>query len=431
MGIGRQGTRGLSRREFLRLGGVGLAGVSLLGATGCGGDTSSSGETELAVWCREYAAAPLRAAVKMFNALDNGIKVDVTAIPEQQFPDQLSTALASDEAPDLVSINATLPPYFSSIGAFTDLTERYDSLAFKEQFNPVVARLGEDRQGVQYALPFSADVSALVYNRGLFEEAGLDPDQPPVTWHELREAAQRLTTGDRYGYVFAGGEPGGHMFTFMPYVWANGGEYLSEDGRRALLDSPEAIEALQFFTDLTLGDKVTPPGVVNYNGAENSEAFTAEKAAMIVTGNFDVENLNTNFPDLDYGVTLIPKPTDGSHSAYSGGDLVAITSQTDYVEEAWEFIKFGLSEEVQVEAFAKNGILPVRKDLNDNRYFEEEPKYKVFADAYTIGQMPYSPKYFELYNPLLSGMQSALQGKKTPEEAFTEATAEMNRIIQR
>lgn len=415
----------------MKLSGIGLAGASLFGATGCGGDTSSNGETELAIWCREYAAAPLRAAVKMFNALDNGIKVKVTAIPEQQFPDQFSTALASNEAPDLVSINATLPPYFSSIGAFTDITDRYESLKFKDAFNPVVVHLGQDTKGVQYAVPFSADVSALVYNRGLFKKAGLDPEQPPVTWDELREAARRLTTGDRYGYVFAGGEPGGHMFTFMPYVWANGGQYLSEDGRRALLDSPQAIEALQFFVDLTRKYQATPPGVVNYSGAENSEAFTSQKAAMVVTGNFDVENLNTNYPDLDYGVALIPKPADGKHSAYSGGDLAAITSQTDHVDEAWEFIKFGLSEEVQVEAFAKNGILPVRKDLNDNRYFQKEPKYKVFADAYTIGQMPYSPKYFELYNPLLSAMQSALQGKKTPKEAFTECTAEMNRIIQR
>ncbi len=422
--------RGLTRRDFIRMGGAGLAGVGMLGASACGGgaDDGSSGRMEM--WTRDDSAPLIRPAVEKFNSQSKGAKIKLTEIPSDSLPDQFSTALASDEAPDIISIDLVLVPYFSSIGAFTDIKGRFESLGFKDKFNQTMVHLGE-WEGAQYAVPFSADVSALVYNKGHFEEAGLNPEQPPTTWRELREAAVELTTGDRFGYVYNGGSAGSLMFTFMPYVWGNGGEFLNGDGTKALINGPDAVEALGYLAELTREYDVTPPGVVTYNGDAADNAFAAGRASMVVTGNFAIDVLNTEAPDLDFGVTQIPKNEGKQHSSFSGGELIAVPAGSRYEEEAWEFVEFALSEEVQVDAWAKNGIIPVRTDFFDNEYFQKEPKYKVFAEALTVAECPYTTKYNELYNPLLAAVQSALRGKQSPEEAFSQAATKMDEIIER
>jgi multiple sugar transport system substrate-binding protein len=190
------------------------------------------------------------------------------------------------------------------------------------------------------------------------------------------------------------------------------------------------VEALEFFTQLTREDEVTPSGVAGYNFDQFTNAFATERASMMVNGNFTVNLFNTDYPDLDFGVALVPENEGKEHSSFSGGELIAIPASSQFEEQALEFIRFALSEEVQVEAWAKNGVIPVRNDLFENRYFEEEPKYKVFAEALNVAECPYTTKYYELYNPLLTAMQDALRGEQSPEAAFSGAKQEMDRILQ-
>jgi multiple sugar transport system substrate-binding protein len=283
-----------------------------------------------------------------------------------------------------------------------------------------------------YALPFSADDSALIYNRTLFAEAGLDPDAPPTTWEDLVEYARILTDPEAgvYGYGFSGGSAGGLMFTMMPYAWANGGLWLSEDGTEARLDDPRTVEAVQMFTDM-INEGLVPPGTPTYTYDDFQNGFKQGQIAMITTGNFVVADLVRNFPDIDFGVGLIPGQDGETFSSFIGGDLIAIPATSRYPDEAWDFIEFLLSEEVQVEVYAQNGIIPVRRDLHDNPYFEEEPRYKVFADALDQGYVPFTVVYNELYNPFLVGMQNAFLGNMSVEEALAQATEEMQIVIDR
>ena len=384
----------------------------------------------LSMWTREDNEALLRPAVKIFNEKDNNIKIEVRSIPGENFSDAFMAALAADTAPDIVSVDLVLFPYFSSIGAFKNITDQYESLEFKDQFIESMLHLGS-RDNSQYGLPFSADVSALIYNKDHFREVGLDPERPPKTWDELIEYSKLLTNNNKYGYVYAGGDAGGHMFTFMPYVWGNGGQVLNEDGTEALLDSEESIEALDLFVDLTRKYQVTPSGVTSYSYTQMQDAFTSENASMLVTGNFVVNAFNNNHPDLDYGVALIPKNDGKSHSSFSGGELIAIPHSSEYENEAWEFMKFAFSEEIQIDTWAKNGVIPVREDFFDNEYFRAEPKYQVFTESLTFSNVPYTTSYNEMYNPILASIQNAINGEISAKEAFETATVEINRIINR
>lgn len=406
----------------------------LLSSAACGdpqNQTTAAGEQQegvkvLNVWSRDNVAKLLETPVKQFNDSHPNIQVKMTSVPAASFSEQFATAVASKSLPDVVTIDLVLAPYFASVGAFKDISSAYGALPYKDQLNANMVNEGK-YNGKQYALPLSADVSALIYNKDHFKEVGLDPEKPPVTWNEFRDYAKKLTVKDRYGFVYSASVPGTLMFTFLPFLWGNGGSITSDDGKEVLVDKPESIEALKFMSDLTNVDKVVPPGSPTYSGQQAYDAFTSGKASMIVYGNFKVSDLNLNFPNINYGVALIPKNEGKQHSSFAGGDLVALTSTTQLEKEAWEFINYLLSKDVQVEFFAKNGTIPVRSDFFDNEYFKKEPKFKVFTEALNLAKTPYSTKHNEILRVWTSA-QDALQGKKTAEEVFKSQAVEIRKL---
>lgn len=387
--------------------------------------------TELSVWVRSTALEPaFEAYNEQMEAEGRDIRVVFNLIDPEDFPARFTTALAAGVAPDVVSIDLVLVPYYNSIGAFADLTDQLAELEYADYLNRAMLHLGTWDERV-HALPFAADVSALVYNRAKFEEAGLDPDSPPRSWAELIEYAQQLTGDGVFGYAFSGGSAGGLMFTMMPYAWASGGEWVSEDGSEARLEHDITVEAVQMFTNMIHEYEVTPSGVSTYSYTDFQDAFKQGRVAMMTTGNFVVSDLTRNFPDIDFGVAPIPGKEEGEISAFIGGDLIAIPEQSRYPEEAWEFVQFLLSPAVQVEVFASAGIIPVRSDLHDNEYFQEEPRYMVFAEASEAGHVPFTTVYNELYSPFLSGMQNAFRQVQPVEEALRQASEEMQQILDR
>lgn len=392
------------------------------------GSNEKTGEKKvLKVWSRDNVSALLETPVETFNKSNDQVEIELTSVPAEKFSEQFATALSSGNTPDIVTLDLVYAPYFSSIGAFKDITDSYNNLPYKDEFVEEMVTLG-NYQDVQYALPLSADVSALIYNKDHFEEAGLDPEQPPVTWDELKEYANKLTTEDKFGYTYAAGAPGTLMFNFLPYIWGNGGDILNADGTEALIGSAESIEALQFMTDLTQEDKVTPAGAPTYQGQNAWDTFTSGKASMIVYGNFKVSDLNLNFSDINYGVALIPKNDGKNHSSFIGGELIALSADSDKEEEAMEFIDYLLSEDVQVEFFAKNGTLPVRESMFDNQYFQEEPRYQVFTEALKVAETPYSTKHNQILNVWETTTQ-ALLGEQSPKDVFQKQEEDIQRIL--
>lgn len=386
---------------------------------------------ELTVWVRSTALEPAFEAYNQQMASEGrDVRVRFNLIDPEDFPARFTTALAAGVAPDVVSIDLVLVPYYNSIGAFLDVTDQLAALPYASTLNEAMLRLGTWDERV-FALPFAADVSALIFNRDMFRDAGLDPDAPPRTWGELVEHARQLTSDGTFGYGFSGGSAGGLMFTMMPYAWAAGGEWVSADGTRAALSHPITVEAVQMFTDLIHVHGATPPGVATYTYADFQDGFKQGRIAMITTGNFVVSDLNTNFPDIDFGVAPIPGRELGEISAFIGGDLIAIPQMSRYPEAAWDFVQFLLSEAVQVEVFARSGIIPVRSDLIDNPYFQAEPRYLVFGEAAQHGNVPFTTVYNELYNPFLTGMQDAFRQVKPVEQALADAERAMQIVLDR
>ena len=172
----------------------------------------------------------------------------MSIIPSAQFVQKFGTAAASGTAPDVASIDLVFLPYFASQGALEDITDVASGLPYKDSLSPAHRRLAT-YEGKTYALPFTAEASILYYNKDLFKKAGLDPSKPPTNFAEIEADAKKLRAlgKDYYGFAFAGACGGCNVFEFTPHVWGSGGDVLSSDGKKAMLDTPQVTDALQFY----------------------------------------------------------------------------------------------------------------------------------------------------------------------------------------
>lgn len=395
------------------------------------GEQAASGVT-MSFWTRDSNQEQVRALVDAWNESHEN-QIEVTVIPAGDYMTKVGASVGAGAPPDLMAVDLIYVPQFAAADQLTDITDFAKALPYFDSLSPSHVRLAT-YDGKIYGLPFNAEGSYLIYNKGLFEQAGLDPENPPKTWGEIADAAAQISAlgDDIYGYYFSGACAGCNAFTFLPYIWASGGDVLNEDGTAATLTDPEVAAALDFYRQMW-ADGLIPPGAQADTGTDFANAFTSGTIGMAGTGAFAINNLKTNFPDLDFGVTFLPGREEGA-SSFAGGDSIAIPAGSPYPEQAFEFIKWMSSDEVQLNYYAQENSLPVRTDLAENEFFAKDPRLTTAAQAMAMGRTPYTIVYNQLFNdangPWLKMIQTAVfdgnveEAVNTAQEEFTKILAE-------
>ena len=349
--------------------------------------------------------------VDQWNA-NNDSQIELTVIPSGEFVTKMGAAIAAGEPPDIASIDLIYTPAFASAGQLVDITEFVRELPYADDLTPAHMNLGL-YEGRNYAVPTAVDGSFMAFNVDLFEQAGLDPENPPSNWDEFLEAARAVNDlgDDIYGYWFSMGCAGCNAFTFLPFIWASGGDVLSADYSEATIaDDPIVREALELYNTIW-EEGLVPEGASIDNGGNFVSAFTGGNIGMAPLGNFALSLFYNDHPDLNFDIFHIPGK-EGGAASFGGGDVIAIPSGTEHAEEAWRFIEWTMSDEPQIEIYAANGQIPVRLALVDNKYFEGDERQSIAASALAVGHTPYTTVYNDLFNdpngPWLEMLQVAI-----------------------
>ncbi|WP_375425681.1 ABC transporter substrate-binding protein [uncultured Friedmanniella sp.] len=363
------------------------------GGSGDAGSGGAAASGTITIWARDSQQGFMSQLVDLYNK-NHQVQAKVTIIPAANFVQKLGTAASSGSGPDVSSIDLVYAPYFASAGALEDITKLSDSLAYKDALSPSHRKLSTF-EGKTYALPFTAEASALYYNKDLFKKAGLDPDKPPTTYEEMRTAAKKIRAlgSDYYGFTFAGACGGCNVFEFTPHVWATGGDVLSEDGKTATLDSPQVADALQLYRDMNTDGSI-PSAAKNDTGTQQIPLFTSGKVGMTPLGAFAIPTMEK--AKVNFGVTPIPGK-DGQSSSFAGGDVISVINGTKNEAGAEDFVKWATDEEAQT-FLASHGSVPVRTDLVDKIYAPQGPAYQVFGQLMGIGHTPYSVVENPIFN---------------------------------
>ncbi|MET0358402.1 MAG: sugar ABC transporter substrate-binding protein, partial [Pararhizobium sp.] len=307
-----------------------------------------------------------------------------------------ATAAAGGSAPDFVSLDLVYSPAFAASGALEDLTDLAKSLPYFDQLSKAHVGTGT-YEGQIYALPMSADASVLLWNKKLFKQAGLDPEKGPSNWQEILDAAGKVNAlgGDIRGFYFPGACGGCNAFTFMPLIWASGGDILVDDGKRANIDSPQMHEAIDFYREIVSKGYV-PESAKTDSGKNFFGGFATDKVGISPIGAFAIGNLVKNYPTVEFGVTYLPGKT-GGKASFGGGDNFIVTAGRDNLDAAKEFLEFVYSLEGQT-LLAKGGSLPTRSDIATEAVKDLDERYQIATEAMKLGRTPVSPVYNDIFN---------------------------------
>lgn len=262
----------------------------------------------------------------------------------------------------------------------------------------------------------------MYYNKQMFKDAGLDPDAPPTTWEELLAACQTLTSPPNNFGIAVLGTGEWSVVTMNSFIHSNGGGILNEDGTEAIINSPEAVEALQFYKDQA---DCAPSGSPNRIEAEAVGLFTANNAAIVFVGSWQQDTFNNS--DVDWGVAMVPVPQAGdTFRGTLGGFNMSLFADSEHPDETWKYIEFLTGKEPQKTV---NSLIPARLDAAREFIDEQRIGGDVIFETVNNGlPRPLSAVYSQVSQAQQDMMQAIWAG--TPvQDAADSAAAEINDII--
>ena len=401
-------------------------------------------QTQITIWTRlaEEANKPMFDA---FEAANPDIDLLVEYIPGgKNHINKLIAAVAAGNAPDMTVLDVVATEAFARLKALKPLDE---IIADNPNLSADLFPAGPLQTGAfadtQYALPYGGDASAVLYNKALYREAGLDPESPPKTWAEFVEAAKKLTMDrdgdgktDVYGMLFVPSQPWLTTFHWLPYFWMAGGEFNDRAAMQFTFDSEAGVKALSYLMDMHLKDGVVPPSAIGAAAAtDNQLEFLQGRVAMMIDGPGIIQRVARDAPDFELGIMPHPVPNAGDASvSFAGGDNIAILDKIpeEKLPAAIKVMEWLTSIEGQKVWFETYARLPVRKELLNDPFYETHPQSKAYLEAFLgAHEPPQTSHYVEVQQYLRDAFEKVAFGMATPQEALTEAKTRGDALVKR
>jgi len=288
--------------------------------------------------------------------------IQVQFVPASDFPVQMQTAFASGDYPEVFYIDSSKLSDWAEAGV-VDIGE--DRIEGAEGFFPSLLEVFT-YEGDLYCPPKDFSTMALQYNKDMFDAADLEYPTADWTWDDLYAAAEALT--DEEAGVIGLVTPA-NLERWLPFLYQNGGQLFDEEGNIAL-DSEEAREALEFYLSFSENGVGGPPSAVD--AGWGGDAFGQGRAAMAMEGNWVINHLLQNYPDLNWGVAEMPAGPNGDKATMAFTVCYGVASNLEdaEAEAAWKLVNFLTNEEGnQALAEVTFGPMPVR-DTASQAYLE-------------------------------------------------------------
>ncbi|MFO1539091.1 MAG: ABC transporter substrate-binding protein [Chloroflexota bacterium] len=395
---------------------IALTGVAALGVATLAPVAQAQDPITMQMWGRNVDEVVYNALIEEWNATHVN-QIELTIIPSADYVARVAAAASAGELPDLLDVDLIYMPDFIEQGLFQPITDKVNGYANKDSLSPGHVSVSTTADGQIYGVPFYVDASSLFWNKDLYAQAGLDPEQGPTSWAEVQEHARaiRALGPDTYGFYFAGACAGCNAYTYLPQIWAAGGDVIDYANHTATIGTdPIVREAFAYYK--TMWDEgLIPEGAKAEDGSTWMTTFASGNIGIQpLGGGWGIRGVAANNPDLSFGVTALPGRESGQTASFAGGDTIAVSSSAQSVDAAWEFIEWTLSDDVQIEIYAKNGAFTSRTDLADNAYAAADPRLVANNQALINGDTPNTLGYNEIFNdkngPWIASIQTAILG---------------------
>jgi len=380
-------------------------------------------KVELTFWAMGAEGEYINQLVPLFSRTHPHINLHVQAIPWTAAHEKLLTAFAGSCTPDVCQLGNTWIPEFWAIHALHPLDSlvHHSALVRQEQYFPGIWETNVMGQSL-YGIPWYVDTRLLFYRSDVLRKAGYS--HPPATWQEWLDAGRRIKklTGQYAIFLPLG-----------PYDWQipvilmleNGASLLKQENSLAAFDDPAVLEAMEFYMTF-FREGLAPRNMSEVNNV--FEGFSSSFFSMMVTGPWNVNEMRRRAPELQGRWGTAPLPFNRSGLSLAGGSSLVIFNHSAHPREAWEFIEFLSSQEMQIEFFRLTRDLPALRQAWQAPELANDPEIRAFYRQ--LERAVPTPKIAE-WEQVAVKVQEHLERVAFGEQELQHAMAELNTSVDR
>lgn len=332
-------------------------------------------------WAGSQEAVEFQKLVDAFMKENPGIKVKTEFLPWGAYWNKLQTTILSGQAYDVISFSHLMSSYYVSKRALYDMTDLPGAKALLEKMQPGT-KPPVLFDGKIYGMPVGVGVRAMIYNKDMFDEAGIPypSNTEPMTWDEFMKIAPKLTKVDEKGEVIQYAAHFHKVEIWEAFVAQAGGKFVDDYSKptKILINTPAGIAGLQFLRDL-VEKKIIPPYEETWEGAFGSpdSAVATGKVAIMQCGPWALPAIEQK--GIRYGTAPLFMNKKRASRGYV--NFLSISRNCKHPQAAWKFIKW-IADEGQLE-FVKTGDLPANTEyLEASKKIQQYPE-EVMAAFYS------------------------------------------------
>ena len=413
-------------KRFSRMTAAALALVLLLSITGCG---ASDGKTHLTFQIWDVAQrASMEAICAAYTAKHPEVDIEVQVTNWTEYWTKLEAAAESNTMPDIFWMHTNQILYYADFGILADVTDLYadeDPSYYQNHFSDISIGNASGSDGRLYGVPKDKDNLVLVYNKEMFDAAGVAYPDENWTWDDLVSASAQIydKTG-KYGYMAYNDDQMG----YWSFVYQAGGCILTEDKTRAGFDQPGTRKGMEFYVGLQ--DYEWCPDQSYFAETAPGTAFFSGIGSMYIEGNWELMNKCVSFPDMNgkWDIAPMPKcpdPVSGDGRATISNGLCYSTAAHGKTRDiALDVIKFFGTEEAQLLASSYGAAISAYNGT-EQPYFDAFDKagydinVEVLMDQFAYGVQNVNnaakPKW---KSPVLDELNKVYNGQQSLDSAL-------------
>ncbi len=353
---------------------------------------------------------------RQFEKKNPGIKVDIQRVPWGGHESKIMTAMITNTAPDIARVDVAFLPRLVVSNSVLELSQfgKIDTGEFVKAAIESNIFIKNGKKGI-YGLPDQTTGVALFYNKALFKKYGIT--HPPRTWSEFIKTAKKLTVDkngdgkpDQFGFAMHK-----DLWWTFPFFNTFGVKFISDDGKKCLLNSEAGYKALQLKVDLYQKYKVEA-GAWQSGSIDPDTGFLNGVYAMIFTGPWDIKHFKES--GINFGISFIPAGPAGTSTNVGGTDMV-IMRRAHYPKICFEFLKYLTSPQVQAQWCGDLGQIPVNLKAEKLIDFSHNKEIKIFLEQMkTAIPRPKVVSYQTLALTVNPYLYAALAGQMSVKEAL-------------
>lgn len=415
-----------------------LAALALAACTGGSGSKPSSTQSggvvqiTLSHGYTDVEAKSVTAQVATWNASHPKIQVKLVFNGGNDGALQKTLAgLAAGSSPDIAYEYGSSMAALAGRSQVVDLSNKVKDPSFNWADFYSFERDAATSGGKVYGVPALVDNLALVYNKKLFDKAGLAYPTESWTWDDFRAAAKKLTDASRkqYGWAYVADGSEDTTWRWLAMLWQAGGDLVSPDGTKAAFDSPAGLKATQLLHDMAVTDKSV---YLDQGNGNYLNLFNSGKIGMLWTGPWDLSSINS---DVSYGAQILPA-AEGTHSSIAGPDNWMVFNNGAAREQAaWTFLTWLTNAQTHGEFTLATGDLPTRASETKldsyTGYLAKYPGDAVFVLnlSNVTKARPNTKSYPQVSQAIGSQIQGVLIGHTAPQSALTAAAQQADAAL--